>query len=152
MERINRQTDEDLYQPKIHSNRIRGLYALKEITGIPMTVLVDLAIGDFLDRSMTNLEIVHSVREEREPLIEPIQQNCNYCGPGWTATWELVTDKGQEYVCTNHKFIMEQINVVSFEKEVGQKGWSEVHDIDQLEGKGIDDIGDWKDLFNNDDL
>ena len=48
-ERINRQTDESLYQPKIHSERIRSLYQIKEITGIPMTVLIDLAIQEFLE-------------------------------------------------------------------------------------------------------
>ena len=49
MERINRSDDEELYQPKIHSERIRALYHLKEITGLPLTVLLDLAIGEFLE-------------------------------------------------------------------------------------------------------
>ncbi len=49
-ERIDRQGDENLYQPKIHSNRIRELYALKVITGLPMTVLVDQAIQYFLEK------------------------------------------------------------------------------------------------------
>jgi hypothetical protein len=47
-ERINRQKDENLYQPKIHSERIRSLYFIKEVTGIPMTVILDLAISEFL--------------------------------------------------------------------------------------------------------
>ncbi len=51
-ERIDRTTDENLYQPKIHSQRIRDLYALKIITGLPITVLVDLAIRDFIEKSM----------------------------------------------------------------------------------------------------
>lgn len=45
-ERVNRQTDEKLYQPKIHSDRIRSLYQIKKLTGIPRTVLVDLAIEE----------------------------------------------------------------------------------------------------------
>ena len=45
--RIDRKDDESLYQPKIHSERIRTLYSLKQITGKPMTVLLDLAIRDF---------------------------------------------------------------------------------------------------------
>src|SRR5215211_3602700 len=45
--RINRTTDENLYQPKIHSERIRALYQLKQETGKPMTVLLDQAIQDF---------------------------------------------------------------------------------------------------------
>ena len=48
-ERIDRASDENLYQPKIHSERIRSLHQIKEITGIPMTVLVDIAIREFLE-------------------------------------------------------------------------------------------------------
>lgn len=47
-ERINRQTDENLYQPKIHSERIRSLYQIKLITGLPLTFLVDLAIRELV--------------------------------------------------------------------------------------------------------
>jgi len=47
-ERIDRQTDEYLYQPRIHSERIRSLYQIKLVTGIPLTVLVDMAIEKFL--------------------------------------------------------------------------------------------------------
>lgn len=47
-ERINRQTDERLYQPKIHSDRIKELYLLKLMTGIPLTVLVDKAIQELI--------------------------------------------------------------------------------------------------------
>jgi hypothetical protein len=39
--RIDRKNDESLYQPKIHSERIRALYQLKQDTGKPMTVLLD---------------------------------------------------------------------------------------------------------------
>lgn len=49
-ERITRQDDENLYQPKIHSQRIRELYVLKQATGLPMTVLVDLAIRAFVEQ------------------------------------------------------------------------------------------------------
>ena len=45
--RIGRKDDEALYQPKIHSQRIRTLYQLKQATGKPMTVLLDQAIRDF---------------------------------------------------------------------------------------------------------
>ena len=48
-ERVNRENDESLYQPKIHSERIRSLYQIKVMTGIPMTVLIDLAISEFLE-------------------------------------------------------------------------------------------------------
>jgi hypothetical protein len=45
--RIERTTDENLYQPKIHSERIRSLYQIKQTTGKPMIVLLDQAIQDF---------------------------------------------------------------------------------------------------------
>ena len=48
--RINRKGDESLYQPKIHSDRIRTLYGLKQETGKPMTVLLDQAIHDLAER------------------------------------------------------------------------------------------------------
>ena len=59
-ERISRQTDENLYQPKIHSRRIRELYVLKELTGIPMTVLVDLAIREFIEKSEADQGIIYN--------------------------------------------------------------------------------------------
>jgi len=48
-ERICRQDDEYLYQPRIHSERIRSLYQIKLVTGIPLTVLLDMAIEKFLE-------------------------------------------------------------------------------------------------------
>ena len=53
-ERINRQDDENLYQPKIHSRRIRSLYRICEDTNLPMTVLVDLAIKEFIENYEVN--------------------------------------------------------------------------------------------------
>jgi hypothetical protein len=55
-ERINRGDDENLYQPKIHSRRIRSLYRIREDTNLPMTVLVDLAIKEFLERYQVDIE------------------------------------------------------------------------------------------------
>ena len=50
VERISRQADERIYQPKIHSNLIHEIYKIKEITGLPMTVIVDLAIREYLGK------------------------------------------------------------------------------------------------------
>jgi hypothetical protein len=46
--RIDRKNDENLYQPQIHSDRIRELHHLKLETGIPITVLADQAIREFV--------------------------------------------------------------------------------------------------------
>ena len=65
--RIDRKNDESLYQPKIHSERIRTLYHLKQETGKPMTVLLDQAIHELAERHGT----IYSLQEE--PTIEEMQ-------------------------------------------------------------------------------
>lgn len=50
MERIERRNDENLYQPKIHADKIRGLYRIGQETGLPMTVVLDRAIEEFIER------------------------------------------------------------------------------------------------------
>ena len=58
--RIDRKNDEHLYQPPIHSDRIRTLYNLKQETGKPMTVLLDQAIHELAERHGT----IYSLQEE----------------------------------------------------------------------------------------
>jgi hypothetical protein len=54
-ERINRQADEKIYQPKIHSSLIHELYKIKTITGLPITVIVDQAIREYLGKYETGV-------------------------------------------------------------------------------------------------
>jgi hypothetical protein len=56
MERISREDDENLYQPKLHSDRVRELYVLKERTGVPMTVLIDRAVAELVVRYAAKVE------------------------------------------------------------------------------------------------
>lgn len=49
-ERINRTDDERLYQPPIHSRWIRELHVISKKQGEPMTVLVDRAVSEFVER------------------------------------------------------------------------------------------------------
>ena len=92
--------------------------------------------------------------QEREPQKETTQRNCNYCGPGWPAVWEVVTDEGEVFVCDNHHFVLRQIHVVGLERKVGESEWKEVFDFGEqdLEGDYLDDLGDWKELINYGDL
>ena len=53
-ERIRRYDDERLYQPRIHSRRIRELHRISEETGEPMTVLVDQALHEFMERQSSS--------------------------------------------------------------------------------------------------
>ena len=47
-ERMDWSEDERLYQPRIHSRRIRALHRLREEMREPMTMLVDRALGEFI--------------------------------------------------------------------------------------------------------
>lgn len=62
-ERVDRHDDENIYQPKIHSDRIKELYAICQETHLPMTVVVDYAL-----RSYYNAFI-----EEKEKQLEQAQ-------------------------------------------------------------------------------
>ena len=74
-ERINRKDDESLYQPKIHSERIRELYVLKVATGLPMTVLVDLAIRQLIERSKANHGMIFDQNDNGARAIERTELN-----------------------------------------------------------------------------
>jgi len=74
--RIDRKNDESLYQPKIHSERIRTLYSLKQATGKPMTVLLDQAIRDLA----ANYGLIYQFEEE--PVLEKVEQE----------TWEEISE------------------------------------------------------------
>jgi hypothetical protein len=74
--RIDRKNDESLYQPKIHSDRIRELYNLKQVTSLPMTVLLDQAIRDL----KANYGVIYQFEEE--PVLEQVDQE----------TWEDIRE------------------------------------------------------------
>jgi hypothetical protein len=80
-ERIDRSNDENLYQPKIHSERIRVLYQLKQVTGKPMTVLVDQAIREFA----ASYGIEYHPELEEEPTLEKVDKE----------TWEEICEYRQ---------------------------------------------------------
>ena len=42
--------DERLYQPRIHSRRVRDLHQISQELGEPMTVLVDQALAQYVDQ------------------------------------------------------------------------------------------------------
>src|SRR5258708_36197224 len=74
--RIDRKDDESVYQPRIHSERVKTLYNLKEATGKPMTVLLDQAIRDLA----ANYGVVYQFEEE--PPLEKVDQE----------TWEDIRE------------------------------------------------------------
>lgn len=68
MERVNRKDDERLYNPRIHSQRIRELHKISEQTGQPMTVIIDTVLRRFIEES-TNPLPRYSPLEN--PVFEP---------------------------------------------------------------------------------
>jgi hypothetical protein len=48
VERVCRDGDESIYQPRIHADRIKDLYKIGLETGLPITVLVDYAIRSYV--------------------------------------------------------------------------------------------------------
>lgn len=66
VERINRQGDARIYQPKIHCNLIHELYKIGERTGLPMTVIIDQAIREYLGKYETGVAHDAHVNEQVE--------------------------------------------------------------------------------------
>jgi hypothetical protein len=73
---IDRKNDENLYQPKIHSERIRTLHQLKEVTGKPMTLLLDQAIRELSE----SYGIIYQAEEE--PVLRQVDEE----------TWEEIKE------------------------------------------------------------
>lgn len=69
-ERIDRQDDENFYQPKIHSDRIKELYQLSQETHLPMTVLVDYAIRSYYNVFQEEKRKEQEARENAEWRME----------------------------------------------------------------------------------
>jgi hypothetical protein len=74
--RIDRRDDESLYQPKIHSERIRTLYNIKQVTGKPMTVLLDQAIRDLAQSY--SVEFPEEEPIEKPIVVETWEEFCEY--------------------------------------------------------------------------
>ena len=68
MERVCREKDERLYQPRIHSDRIKALHRIGTETGVPMTVLVDYFLGKCI-------EAYDKKKAEKEALEDEVAWN-----------------------------------------------------------------------------
>jgi hypothetical protein len=84
---------------------------------------------------------------------EPFKENelwCAYCGPGWKADWELVTDEGEIVVCDNHHFVLKETNAIGLERKIGDEEWKKVPDFGKKDFNDdlLEDLGDWKDLID----
>ena len=115
-----------------------------------MTVLVDLALKEFLGSYQNRGNENSESYDERESTKEN-EIWCAYCGQGWQAEWELVTDAGEMLVCNDHHFVLKEIHAVEREKRIGQEEWIEVPDFKKqdFEDEQLEDLGDWKDLIDH---
>ena len=66
MERVSRKDDERLYQPRIHSRRIRELHKISEITGQPMTVILDIILRKFYEDLSLDKHLHHDIPVYKE--------------------------------------------------------------------------------------
>lgn len=76
MERITRQGDKNVYQPKLHSDLVHELHELKEETCIPMTVHADRAVREYVKNYKTGQVewIEDETWEEHEAEIESLNE------------------------------------------------------------------------------
>ena len=97
-------------------------------------------------------ELDFKTMAEREPFKEN-EIYCAYCGKGYKATWEVITDAGKLSVCDDHKFVLRQIRAVVKEKKIEDHVWAIIDPNEEiLEDQEQEDLGDWRDLLKNDDL
>ncbi len=50
VERVSRKGDERVYQPQLRAELVSELWRIKQETGIPMTVLIETAVKEFVER------------------------------------------------------------------------------------------------------
>ena len=94
--RIDRKSDESLYQPKIHSERVKELYRLKEATGAPMTVLLDLAVWEFVASYGVPGPLVE------EPFLQKVDQE----------TWEEICEYRQTLDRLDYQKCLEELEKI----------------------------------------
>ncbi len=84
--------------------------------------------------------------KEQEPQKETIQKNCSYCPPGYPATWEIISDKGQEFVCDNHHSVLNEIEAIRKERLLSEAEWTiSSHFEEDLAEHEFDDMDQWED-------
>jgi hypothetical protein len=90
--RIDRKNDESLYQPRLHSRRIRQLYELKKESGIPMTVLIDRAVSELAESYDNEFDL------QDEPIVETTPDE----------TWEDICE---------YRLLLNELDLKNFEKQ-----------------------------------
>jgi hypothetical protein len=83
---------------------------------------------------------------EREPQKEPFQKNCRYCEPGNPATWEIVSAKGEEFVCDKHHSLLQKMNAIRKERLLQETEWTANNHYDEeVKDHKFEDTDQWED-------
>ena len=84
--------------------------------------------------------------QEREPQKEPAKKNCSYCQPGNPATWEIISDRGGNFVCDMHHSVLQQIRAIQKERLLFEAEWTiNSHYEEDLDEHRFDDMDQWED-------
>jgi hypothetical protein len=61
--------------------------------------------------------------------------SCTFCGPGTSATWEVVTEDGVLFVCDRHHAEMSKAKIILLERRMGKENWLEVKEFMDFKDK-----------------
>ncbi len=73
VERIRWEGEKKQYQPRIRADKIHDLYELKKKTKIPMTVLLDEAIDEYIERRAN--ELMDDEAEDLSIYLDPYRND-----------------------------------------------------------------------------
>lgn len=83
---------------------------------------------------------------EREPQKEPARQNCKFCGPGFPATWVVVSETGEEFVCDTHHYVLRGTRTIRRERILSDVEWNLNSSYEgHLAEHEFDDMDQWED-------
>ena len=101
-ERMDWSDDERLYQPRIHSRRIRALHRIREGMREPMTVLLDQALEEFIGRQNpegTNVaaEVISSENTTLDGSRRSVERRQGHDPPDSRSAEFAYRDTGEDY-------------------------------------------------------
>jgi hypothetical protein len=82
--------------------------------------------------------------QEREPQKEPEKKDCKYCGPGFPATWQVIGDDLNEFVCDKHRSTL--IEKIRKERLLSDAEWTMTINYEEdLNEHEFEDLDQWED-------
>ena len=74
--------------------------------------------------------------------------SCTFCGPGTSATWEVVTGDGVIFACDRHHVEMSEAKIIRLERMKGKKTWKKIHQKPEIfyEEEYVDNMTEFNDM------